>query len=91
MCGLVGFLGYGRFQASEITDIVNSMGFSIRHRGPDDAGSWQDNNTQIAMAHQRLSILDLTPTGHQPMISQSGRFVGGLYLFLMERFIIILR
>ncbi len=51
------------------------MGAAIRHRGPDDAGIWRDADAGVALVHRRLSILDLSPSGHQPMQSGSGRYV----------------
>ena len=51
------------------------MGQAIAHRGPDDCGVWADAGRGLALAHQRLSIIDLSPQGHQPMTSPSGRFV----------------
>jgi asparagine synthase (glutamine-hydrolysing) len=75
MCGIAGFLGYGGLPSDTATDIASRMGDAIRHRGPDDAGIWCDDAAQVALAHRRLSILDLSPAGHQPMVSASGRFV----------------
>lgn len=51
------------------------MAATLVHRGPDDAGTWCDPAGQLALAFRRLSILDLSPAGHQPMASRSGRFV----------------
>lgn len=47
---------------------------TLVHRGPDDFGSWADPGGEAAFGFQRLSILDLTPEGHQPMTSSDGRF-----------------
>src|SRR5690242_1920647 len=47
----------------------------LRHRGPDDRRLWIDPSVPIALGHRRLSVIDLSPTGAQPMISASGRFV----------------
>ena len=75
MCGFSGFLGYGGLGAKQARSVAWAMGNAIAHRGPDDSRVWQDDAVQIALAHRRLSILDLSPTGHQPMISPSGRYV----------------
>jgi asparagine synthase (glutamine-hydrolysing) len=51
------------------------MADSLIHRGPDDMGFWVDADDGVALAHRRLSIVDLSPAGHQPMISANGRYV----------------
>jgi asparagine synthase (glutamine-hydrolysing) len=60
---------------TELMSSVRSMVAAIRYRGPDDSGVWSDQRTGIGLGHARLSILDLTPEGHQPMVSASGRYV----------------
>jgi len=60
---------------NELTSNVRSMVTSIRYRGPDDFGIWCDERVGIGLGHARLSILDLSPEGHQPMVSTSGRYV----------------
>lgn len=75
MCGVAGFLTGDPGSQGSVDSIATRMALSIRHRGPDDAGAWTDANAGIALAHRRLSILDLSPAGHQPMISTSGRYV----------------
>lgn len=76
MCGLAGFLHRASsFDAEEMQGIAKRMGDTIRHRGPDDEGQWCDPRTGIALAHRRLSIVDLSPLGHQPMVSSCGRYV----------------
>ncbi len=75
MCGIAGFLTTPCSPAEEVVDRARTMAEAIRHRGPDDSGVWQDTEICIALAHRRLSILDLSPAGHQPMHSACGRFV----------------
>lgn len=55
--------------------VAGRMASAITSRGPDDSGVWEDKLTEVALAHRRLSILDLTPAGHQPMMAESGRYV----------------
>lgn len=75
MCGLAGFLGYRHLSPGAIETTALRMGEAIRHRGPDDSGVWRDDSAEVALAHRRLSILDLSPSGHQPMASHAGRYV----------------
>ncbi len=75
MCGLTGFWQPGNFSADAAQVLAEKMAERIAHRGPDDMGVWVDEAAGIALAHRRLSILDLSPAGHQPMVSLSGRYV----------------
>ena len=72
MCGVVGFIT-SRHPAS--SDLVTRMARALQHRGPDDEGYWLDEEAGIALGHRRLSIVDLSPNGHQPMRSRCGRYV----------------
>jgi len=86
MCGIAGFLdcslGTSRDQLRER---VSRMARTLQHRGPDDEGVWIDCSCGIALGHRRLSILDLSAAGHQPMQSACGRYVlvvnGEIYNF----------
>lgn len=73
MCGVVGYVISGRTGACADSATALSMAARIAHRGPDDEGAWAEG--QVALAHRRLSILDLSPAGHQPMHSVCGRYV----------------
>src|SRR6266851_1708117 len=76
MCGIAGLLDFRRETPDEeLRAIACRMASTLLHRGPDDAGVWVDAAAGIALAHRRLSILDLSPAGHQPMVSASGRRV----------------
>lgn len=73
MCGITGF--WGPASHAGLRRTAQAMADAIRHRGPDDSGEWCDEGAGIALAHRRLSILDLSPSGHQPMMSASERYV----------------
>ena len=76
MCGIAGFFNPpSSCPSHEMHAIVTAMTDAIILRGPDDAGVWVDSSSGIALGHRRLSILDLSPLGHQPMNSADGRFV----------------
>jgi len=75
MCGLTGFYQPHGFNKMDGHETVATMADQIIHRGPDDSGTWLDQSAGIALAHRRLSILDLSTAGHQPMVSKSARFI----------------
>jgi asparagine synthase (glutamine-hydrolysing) len=86
MCGIAGILDTKtRRSQSELQLVAKRMIATLAHRGPDDEGAWADAASGIALANRRLAILDLSPAGHQPMHSRSGRFVlvfnGEIYNF----------
>jgi asparagine synthase (glutamine-hydrolysing) len=90
MCGITGFWDISRQISDDyLPIIVQKMSKSLIHRGPDDGGTWVDGEVGIALGHRRLSIVDLSPEGHQPMISADGRYVlvfnGEVYNFLELR------
>ena len=76
MCGIAGFLEEPKAsRAHGATRRAGAMAGTLRHRGPDDSGVWADPDCGVALAHRRLSIVDLSPAGHQPMLSACGRLV----------------
>ena len=75
MCGFAGLLSSAGFSRDELGDHAQRMIGPIAHRGPDDSGTWLDEQAGIALGFRRLAILDLSPSGHQPMRSATGRFV----------------
>ena len=74
MCGIAGLLGYS-IGIDKMKEAVGLMANSLRFRGPDSEGLWCDANPDIGLAHRRLSVLDLSPAGHQPMQSACLRYV----------------
>lgn len=88
MCGLTGIFTQTSLNSNS-EDSLRRMGRSLVHRGPDDEGIWMDPIAGIGLAHQRLSVIDLSSEGRQPMISASGRYVitynGEVYNFLELR------
>lgn len=71
MCGIAGLLTNRGVEV----DHLRAMASALFHRGPDDEGVWSDPDAGIGLAHRRLAILDLSPAGHQPMASSSGRYM----------------
>ena len=76
MCGLIGvFDPNQQLGADSLRNIAAQMTSAIVHRGPDDVGHWVDSQARVAFGHRRLSIIDLTEAGRQPMVSANGRWV----------------
>src|SRR4051794_37099113 len=75
MCGFAGIFNKDGAEASADATSIRKMAGTLRHRGPDDEGYWADPQGRLTLGFRRLSILDLSADGHQPMISQNGRFV----------------
>ncbi|MFL6862651.1 MAG: asparagine synthase (glutamine-hydrolyzing), partial [Allosphingosinicella sp.] len=71
MCGIAGLLS----RDAVTPQLVRRLTRPIAHRGPDDEGVWIDVEAGIGLGHRRLSIIDLSPLGHQPMVSNDGRWV----------------
>ncbi|MGV0983516.1 MAG: asparagine synthase (glutamine-hydrolyzing) [Limnohabitans sp.] len=88
MCGLAGYLSV-QWPAADALTRLEAMTDVIVKRGPDSQGHWIDAAAGIALGHRRLAIVDLSPAGHQPMVSSSGRYViafnGEIYNHLLLR------
>ncbi len=76
MCGIAGFLELTRRPGTqELEAIAGAMAAKLSHRGPDASGTFVDPGASLGFGHTRLSIVDLSPAGAQPMVSASGRYV----------------
>lgn len=77
MCGIAGFLSADSARGNSLQpeSVLDAMTDSLTHRGPDDRGVWRDADAGVGLGHRRLSIIDLSPEGHQPMVSKSQRYV----------------
>lgn len=75
MCGFAGFYTTKDTFPETRLNNLKRMSQAIGHRGPDGEGFWIDSNSGISLSHRRLAIIDLTPQGHQPMASPSGRYM----------------
>lgn len=84
MCGIAGFIGT-ELREDQALAALPALGASLAHRGPDDSGTIFDADAGVGLVHRRLAIIDLNPTGHQPMLSPDARLVlvfnGELYNF----------
>jgi asparagine synthase (glutamine-hydrolysing) len=86
MCGITGFLdSFCSMTREDMESITRSMSRALSHRGPDDGGTWLDMSAGISLGHRRLSVLDLSQAGRQPMHSTCRRYTisfnGEIYNF----------
>lgn len=75
MCGFAGWFGPPGSDAEALASAVDGMAATLVHRGPDDEGRWTDAAAGIGFGFRRLSVVDVSPAGHQPMLSADGRYV----------------
>ena len=89
MCGIAGILTRQPLPLPVLSDQVNRMIQTVRHRGPDGRGLWQNSHGTIGLGHARLAIIDLSPKGNQPMLSPGGElaitFNGEIYNYVELR------
>ena len=85
MCAIAGFIQNKSAGESYLAKTASAMAATMQARGPDDGGEWVDGAHGVAFSHRRLSVIDLSANGHQPMASSCGRFVitynGEIYNF----------
>ena len=86
MCGLIGFTRNIKVYHSDENKVAEKMCAAITHRGPDSEGIWWDESAPLVLGHRRLSVLDLSPAGHQLVLSACGCYViafnGEIYNYL---------
>ncbi len=87
MCGIAGFLDHSsKAIPYNLSEVASHMAETMYSRGPDHGGVWADERNGLALCHRRLAVIDLSPSGHQPMFSADGRYVitynGEIYNFL---------
>ena len=76
MCGIAGLLGFTPTSSAEaLSATATAMAATLAHRGPDDDGVWVDAEAGVGLAFRRLAIIDLSPAGHQPLVSSCGACV----------------
>jgi asparagine synthase (glutamine-hydrolysing) len=87
MCGIVGYFSHD--QSERLSGCIDDASQVLSHRGPDDAGTYRDASNGVGLGHRRLSIIDLSAAGHQPMASTDGKYViafnGEIYNFVKIR------
>src|SRR3989344_1349871 len=90
MCGIAGIVRTNKLADNHL---LQEMLDKIRHRGPEDEGKWFSQNGRVGLGQRRLAIIDLSPGGHQPMISDNRRFAitfnGEIYNYLEIKYELI--
>ena len=85
MCGISGIWERNGCRLQDLKRRASAMTQTLSHRGPDDSGVWLGEQASIAFGQRRLAIIDLSPTGHQPMVSANGQYAitfnGEIYNF----------
>src|SRR5262249_58601016 len=85
MCGIAGLIEPTTPNGNALRQSILQMTEALTHRGPDSDGIWLDESLGVALGHRRLAIVDLSPTGQQPMVSSTGRYIitynGEIYNF----------
>src|SRR5579862_879609 len=72
MCGICGVYEYGSSAPAITAELIADMRDTMAHRGPDDAGVWLSDDRRVGLGHRRLSIVDLSSAGHNPMANEDG-------------------
>lgn len=94
MCGIAGIFTFGSSPTDDRATVCR-MRDAMTHRGPDDSGLYQSPDRRLVLAHRRLSIVDLSPAGHQPMTNEDGTiwitFNGEIYNHLELRTLLLAR
>ena len=89
MCGISGISFKGSDSEINISKIAKEMNRALIHRGPDDSNHWKNISNSLVFSHRRLSILDISKNGAQPMVSKSKRYIicfnGEIYNHLLLR------
>ncbi len=88
MCGIAGIVSLQGDNVPRLSEALTVMGRLLEHRGPDDEGQWISSDGSVGFAHRRLSILDLSKAGHQPMVGENGTVIahnGEVYNYLELR------
>ena len=75
MCGIAGVVSLRREPVQDLDQRLSVMNRLIAHRGPDGSGVWTSKDRSCGLAHRRLAIIDLSPSGHQPMTAPNGSVI----------------